>query len=237
MPYRGFRWVKDCENFDIFAEENPNIGYYIEADFEIPIHLHDKLSELPVLLTHEEINKQKKLVGTLTNKEKYVIHGENFKFITKLGIKATKIHRVLRFRQKKYLSPYVKLNSKLRKKATSKFEKNLRKAQNNIIFGKSVQNDRDHSNIKLVNNWKKAKHYIAKPFFKKSCVFTEDLVAIELNKTSIKLERPVYLGVSILELAKLEMFQFHYNVIQPNLNANLCYTGEKFSYHHYLCHY
>lgn len=69
LPYRGFRWVKDCENFDIFAENNSNIGYYIEADFEIPIHLHDKLSELPVLLTHEEINKQEKLVGTLIDKK------------------------------------------------------------------------------------------------------------------------------------------------------------------------
>ena len=137
MPYAGFKWVKNCENFDVFANKDPKIGYYIEADLDIPHDLHDKLSELPLLLSHGEINKKTKLLGTLTEKKKYVIYSENVKFAIRQGIKLSKIHRILKFKQKRYLRRYVILNSRLRKKATSKFEKNLRKAQNNIIFGVS----------------------------------------------------------------------------------------------------
>ena len=135
MPYAGFKWVKNCENFNVFANKDPKIGYYIEADLDNPHDLHDKLSELPLLLSHEEINKETKLLGTLNDKKKYVINSENLKFAIRQGIKLTKIHRILKFKQKRYLRRYVMLNSKLRKNATSKFEKNLRKAQNNIIFG------------------------------------------------------------------------------------------------------
>lgn len=137
MPYRRFRWVKNCENFNVFDNKDPKIGYYIEADLEIPTDVHDKLSELPILLTHEEINKQRKLVGTLHNKKNYVIYSENLKFVLEQGVKLSKIRRVLKFKQKRYLRRYVMLNSRLRKKASSKFEKNLRKSQNNIIFGVS----------------------------------------------------------------------------------------------------
>ena len=59
MRYKRFWWVKNCENLHVFENTNSKIGYYIEADWGIPHYLHDKFSELPILLTHEEINKQR----------------------------------------------------------------------------------------------------------------------------------------------------------------------------------
>lgn len=102
LPYGNFRWLKDCRSFDVFADSNPKFGHVLEVDLEIPQHLHDVLRDLPPLLTHELVKKESKLLGTLCNKEKYIIHAENLKFVLTLGIQLRRVHRVLRFRQKPF---------------------------------------------------------------------------------------------------------------------------------------
>ena len=95
--------------------------------------------DMPLFATHEipPNGKFPKLMRTLEDKKEYVIHYKALQQAISLGVEVKKIHRILKFKQKRYLGRYVMLNSRLRKKATSKFEKNLRKAQNNIIFGVS----------------------------------------------------------------------------------------------------
>lgn len=243
LPYRDFRWVDECENFDVFENQDPHIGHALEVDLHIPRELHDKFKDFPPLLTRENINGSEKLVGTLHDKTRYVIHERNLKFAIKHGVVLEKIHRVLRFRQKPFLKPYMQLNSKLRQRATSLFEKTLYKNLNNIIFGefprsessqsdatffsgKCLQNDRKHVNLTLATSWKKAKRLIAKPHFHRSVIIDENLVAIIMKKTSVTLQRPVYVGFAVLELAKLQMYTFHYEKVLPELKATLCYTGE-----------
>ena len=81
LPYGGFRWLRNCENFDVFANQNPKIGYVLEVDLEIPTSLHEYFKDLPPLLSHEAVGGGKKLLGTLYNQEKYTIHAENLKFV------------------------------------------------------------------------------------------------------------------------------------------------------------
>lgn len=148
------------------------------------------------------------------------------KFVVQLGVKVTKIHRVLRFYQKPYLRKYMKLNTRLRQKATNAFTKNLCKLKNNSIFGKTLQQNRKYENIILVNNWKTAERLISQPTFHRALIFDENLIAIHMKKTQILLNQPVYIGFCVLDYAKKEVFDFHYNFIKRELRANLCYTGK-----------
>ena len=148
------------------------------------------------------------------------------KFVVSLGVVVTKIHRVLRFRQKPILRKYMRLNSRLRRRATNAFERNQYKLMNNSIFGKTMQNNRKHQNIVLSTCWKQARRQIAKPNFHRVTVFSENLAAIHMKKTSVTLDQPIYVGFAVLELAKQMVWDFHYNFVQKHLQANLCYTGK-----------
>lgn len=226
FPYRGFRWVREPEKFDIFENKNCRIGYILEVDVHIPPTLHNYFSDLPPLLTHEKLGNGVKLLGTLHSKEKYVIHIDMLKFVVSLGVVVTKIHRVLRFYQKPILRKYMRLNSKLRRNTTNSFERNQYKLMNNSIFGKTLQNNRKHENIILATKWKQASRLISKSNFHRATIFSEDLVAIHMKKTSVTLNQPIYIGFTVLELAKQMVWNFHYNFILKNLKADLCYTGK-----------
>lgn len=228
FAYRGFRWVRQVDKFDIFANQDKKIGYILEVDVEIPIHAHDRLKDLPPLLTHEDFGNGLKLVGTLYPKKRYVVHIDMLKFAVELGVIVTKIHRVLRFYQRPFLRSYMNLNTRLRKRAKNDFIKNLCKLKNNSIFGKTLQQNRNHENIVLATNWKQAERLIAKPTFQRAVIFDRNLVAIHLRKTKVLLNQPTIIGFSVLEKAKVTLMNWHYNFIVPKLRVNLLYTGEFF---------
>lgn len=226
LPYKDFRWVEDIDNFDIFQQNDPNIGYVLEVDVDIPEALHDKFKDYPLLPDHEipPGKKDKKLLATLYNKKNYVVHIENLKFAIRHGLTLRKIHRVLSFRQKPFLKGFIDLNVRLRAAATNDFDKNLYKLMSNSIFGRSIINKRNFIDFKLINSWKKASLVIAKDQFLRCVIFEENLVGFHMRKPSIVLDNPVYIGFCVLDLAKLSMQEFHYDVIQPSLKANLLYT-------------
>ena len=85
---------------------------------------------------------------------------------------------------------------------------------NNSVFGKTMENIRNRVNIKLVNNKKQAEKLSAKHNFNHCNIFSEDLVAIHMKKTELKFDKPVYLGMCILDLSKTLMYDFHYNYIE-----------------------
>ena len=126
------------------------------------------------------------------------------KFVVSLGVVVTKIHRLLHFRQKPILRKYMRLNSRLRRRATNAFERNQYKLINNSIFGK---------NIILSTSEKQARRQIAKPNFHRVTVFSESLAAIHMKKTSVTLDQPIYIGFAVLELAKQMVWDFHYNFV------------------------
>ena len=188
--------------------------------------LYDLHSDLSFLPERMEINKCKKLVCNLFNKKEYVIHVNSLKQALNHGLKLKKIHRVIEFNQESWLKPYMDMNTELRKAAKNDFEKDLFKLMNNSVFRKTMENIRKHRDIKLVTADKKRSKLASEPSYHTINLISEDLSITEMKKTKVKMNKPIYLGLSILEISKILMYEFWYDYMKPKYanNVKLWYT-------------
>ena len=117
------------------------------------------------------------------------------------------------------------MNTELRKLAKNDFEKDLFKLMNNSVFGKTMENMRKHRDIKLVTTDKKINKLVSKPNYHTINLISEDLSIIEMKKTKVKMNKPIYLGLSILEISKILMYKCWYDYMKPkhNNDVKLCY--------------
>ena len=99
-----------------------------------------------------------KLVPNLGNKSKYVVHYKNLSLYLSLGIKLTKVHRVLKFKQSDWLKKYIDFNTD-KKNIANSFQKYLFKLMINNVYGKAIENLRKTVNVRLVDNAKDFKKY------------------------------------------------------------------------------
>ena len=120
------------------------------------------------------------------------------------------------------------MNTKLRQKAKNNFEKNFFKLMNNTVFGKTMENRRKNRNIKLVTTERRGNYLVSEQNYHKTKFFTENVLAIEIIKTQILMNKPVYLGLSILDLSKTVMYELWYDYVKPKYyeNAKLCYMDK-----------
>ena len=97
---------------------------------------------------------------------------------------------------------------------------------NNAVFGKTMENVRNHIDFELVNNSQRLGKIQNEPVFKHAHIINESLVGVEKIRAVTKLNKPIYLGFSILELSKLHMYKFYYDTLKPFYNdrVKLCYT-------------
>ena len=170
LPVDGFKWI---DNLSIFTEdfiknynENSDVGYFLEVDIKYPKELFNKHEDLPFLPKREKINKVEKLVTTIEDKEKYVIHIAGLKQTLNHGLVFKKVHRVIEFRQEALLRPYIDMNTKLRTEAKSYFKKDFFKLMNNSVFGKTMENVRNHRDIKLVTTNERRNKLVSKSYDK-----------------------------------------------------------------------
>ena len=117
------------------------------------------------------------------------------------------------------------MNTKLRTKAKNDFEKDFFKLMNTAVFGKTMENIRKHRDIKLVTTDKRRNQLVSEPNYHMSKYFSENLLAMEMKKIKVKMNKPVYLGMSILDISKTLIYDFWYDYIKPKYrnNVKLCY--------------
>ena len=231
LSVKGFRWLDSDEINEINEEfmknynENDNKGYIFEVDVRYLKRLHDLHSDLPFLPERMEINKCKKLVCNLFNKKKYVINVNSLKQALNHGLKLKKIHRIIEYDKKEWLKTYTDINTELKKEAKIDFEKDLFKLMNNSVFGKTMENIRNHKDIKLVTTDKKRNKLVSEPNYHTINLISEDLSIIEIKKTKVKMNKPIYLGLSILEISKTLLYEFWYDYTKPKYGNDVksCY--------------
>jgi hypothetical protein len=197
MPFSGFEWMP-VDEFE-YWRERPCI---LEVDLDYPLHLHVRHNDYPLAPERLTIDGVEKLVPNLKNKKKYVVHHETLKLYESLGLRITKIHRIIEFNESAWMKQYIDLNTQLRTAAKNDFEKDFFKLMNNSVFGKTMENIRNRVDIQLVTTEKKAKKLISKPNYKSRTIFSENLVAVHMGRTKLKYDKPIYLGMSILDISK-----------------------------------
>ena len=229
LPVNGFKWINDVteidEEFIRNYNEDSDKGYILEVEVKYPKELHDLHSDLPFLLKRMKIDKCKKLVCNLRNKKKYVVHIRSLKQPLNHGLKLKKVHRIIEFNQEAWLKPYIDMNTELRKIAKNDFEKDFFKLMNNTVFGKTMENVRNVRDIKLVTTDKKRSKLVSEPNYHTINYISENLSIVEMRRTKVKMNKTIYLELSILEISKILMHEFWYDYMKPKYgdNVKLCY--------------
>ena len=245
LPVGDFKWLPP-EDFilDNYTDDTRK-GVILEVDLEYPEELHNLHNDYPLapekilvsdhmlspyckdLKDSENISSGRvhKLVPNLMTKDKYVLHYRNLQQYLSLGMKLKKVHRVLEFTQKPWMKKYIDFNTEKRKMAKNSFEKDFFKLMNNSVFGKTMENLRKRSNIKLETDPDHLLKLTRQPTYVSSKIFDENLVGVQMKKVRLVLDKPSYVGFSILELSKTLMYDFHYNYIRKKYpDAKLLFT-------------
>lgn len=252
LPTSNFRWMttEELEDFDPMAvTDDGKRGYFLEVDLQYPTELHDLHNELPLApekisvprqewsketlrlaeelgMTHKETGL--KLMSTLYDKYRYRLHYKTLKLYLRLGLKMTKLHRGITFKQQPFMKEYIKMNTEARKKARSDFEVSLYKGYNNYIFGKTCYNVFKQRNFQLISDKEKLMKIVGKPTFSAAVEINEALALIEMKPWSINCNTAVYIGASVLDLSKHHMYSFYYDYLSPMYyqrhNLKMLYT-------------
>ena len=230
LPVRGFRWMDNIskidEDFVKVYNKNDNKGYILDVDVDYPSKLQNLHSDLPFLPERMVINNTKKLVCNLNDKKNSIVHINVLKQALDHGLKLKKVYRVIEFEQEAWLKEYIDVNTELRKKATNDFEKDFFKLMNNAVFGKTMENVRKHRDIKLVKSDKKRNKLVLEPNFHTIKLIDNNLAITEMKKVKVKMNKPIYLGLSILDISKITMYEFWYDYVKIKYEdkTKLCYV-------------
>jgi len=235
LPIGDFKWLTPEEAAEIIwteQKEEQSTGYFVECDLEYPAELHQTHNDFPLaperlLIQSEQLSATQlklktiynlprsaptaKLIPNLMPKSKYVTHYLNLKFYLEHGMRLSKVHRVISFNQSPWLRPYIQLNQQLRAAANNDFDKDFFKLMNNSVYGKTTENVKKMSDIRLCNKRETVKKLVEKPHCMGFRIFNEDLAGVQLRKITALINKPFYVGFTVLELAKLLMYRFHYD--------------------------
>ena len=161
LPHEEFKLISDDEEMcDILRrclagdEFDGEYGYSLEVDMIVPAEHHDKFDDLP--LAPESMcppgSRVKKLLLTHYDKTNYLVHCRLLSLWMQLGIKVTKVHRIIQYRQAEIFKDYINTNTEKRAATNDPFKRDFFKYKNNSLFGKTIENVKDRKNLRLVNN-------------------------------------------------------------------------------------
>lgn len=249
LPYSEFTWLTETEiekiDWKNISTEN-NFGYLLEVDLEYPKKLHEKHSNFPLAPENIHVDYENlspfskkslfrstqtkkysdcKLSSTFHDRKNYVLHFKNLKLYLSLGLKLLVVHRVLRFRQKKFIAPFIEMCTQERQKAKTKFEQDQFKKVANSTYGKTIQNVRNYCTVKLHTTKKSLLKAISHHTFKNFVIIDTNLVQTNHITPVVCHDKPISVGMTVLELSKNIMFNFFYNVLSdPTFDIDLGFS-------------
>ncbi len=179
MSTHGFEWMTDEE-----LRNWSNIPCILEVSLGYPEGLHDAHNEYPLPPEKVVVNKVGKIIPNSNDKENYVLHRKSLELYVRNGLVLTKVHRSIKFKESPWLAKYIRLNTNLRTKGTTDFEKIFFKLMNNAVFGKTMENVRRRVNVKLVTDESKLNKLVKKSYYKGVNIFSENLIAVHMEQRS-----------------------------------------------------
>ena len=150
-----------------------------------------------------------KLIPNLGGKTNYIVYYRNLQLYLSLGMKLTKIHKILRFKQSDWMKIYINFNTEKGKNVTNKLEKTFFKLIISSVYGKTMENLRRRISVTIVNNEKDFLKHVSKLTYVSRKIFSKNYVAIHEIKPVLKLKKPIYVGFTVLESSQWLMYNFH----------------------------
>jgi hypothetical protein len=244
LPFKNFEFVSDIEknqinwmNVELMGEH----GYFVEVTLEYPQDIWEKTESFPLCPENRTISfdmlspyqktvlkqiynkssyKEKKLTTTFFDREKIILHALNLKLYLQLGMKIKEIYRVIKFEQKPFMKKWVDFCTEKRSKATNEFTKNFWKLLVNSVYGKTIESIVNRKQVKISRDQATFSKLCTKPNYDRHIIINENLVIVLMNPEIVKIDKPYYIGFSILEISKFIMYEFFYNILRP-------YFGDK----------
>ena len=247
LPLKGFQWmtIDQCEDFNPSDyDDDGDWGCIVEVDLDYPKELHDDHDAYPlapekIFITDDLLSpytldlqkdlkiktgKVKKLVPNLMDKKNYVVHSRNLRYYVSMGLKLTRVHRGVVFEQSDFLRPYIEKNTELRKQAKTPAESDQCKLMNNAVFGKTMENVRKRMKIDLFTTRERYDKIARDPLYIKRVHFSDEkdnvLIAAVRQTRIITLDKPIMIGMSILDISKILMFKFHYDYMKKKYGGH-----------------
>ena len=253
LPVGKYAWHPDLTLEQIMGwDDDCEWGAFVELDTEYPAELHDLHNDYPIQeskmsptdaqvspLTRAQRTELHikdnvpKLVPNLFDKQNIVCHISRAKFWAEHGIRITKIHRALVFEQRRFMKGYVDYCAKMRRKANTKAEKDFWKLCMTSIFGKTIEDVRKRCNFRMVTDVKKMRK-LSNKGIKEVRIFSNELAGVMLQKTKVYMNKPIAIGVTILDRSKVHMGEFYYDYLKPKYGAHikmLATDTDSFIYH------
>ena len=242
LPYEGLEWLKNVDEFDVMSvNEKSLLGNFLEVDLQYPNGLHELHNDYPLAPEKHAVSSDmllkdckkivdkyvikvadvKKLIPDLGNKTNYVVHYTNLQLHLPLEMKLTKIHRVLEFKQSDWMKKYIDFNNEKTMNAGNDLEKDFFKLMITSVYRKTMENLGKRINVRLVNKAKDFLKYTSKSTYITHKMFGKDFAAIHEIKPVLILNKPIYVGFTVLDLIKWKMYDFHNNFIKKNFDAEL----------------
>ena len=236
FPYDNIKFETDnvCLEEMLNTSDDNDIGYFLEVDLDYPYNIRQKIRYFPFCPENKTVSKidfgpymksimpenyvsHKKLICEWTDERNYLIHYRMLKFYVRHGMKIKEVHKVISFKQNKWLEKYIDFNTQQRNQAVNDFEKDFYKLLNIAFYGKTMENVRNRCKIKIIerDNYNKILRWQRKLTFNGICKIFSNFDSYLEKKHEILMDKPIYLGFTILELSKLYMYETYYDTLQP----------------------
>ena len=235
LPYDEIKFINNFKLEDILnTSDDSDIGYFIEVDLIYPNNIKQKTKNFPFAPMNKKINpdnfndymkeikpdtniQPSKLICDWSDKKNYLIHYRLLKFYIRHGMIVDKIHNVISFKQSRWLEKYINFNTQKRNKAKNDFEKDFYKLLINAFYGKTMENVRNRLKIKIIkkDDYREIIKQQSKLTFNGIHKSYENCDSYTFKQNEVLIDKPIYLGFSVLELSKLLMYETYYDKLQP----------------------
>ena len=247
LPYDEIKIDNSVKLEDILnTPDDSDIGYFVEVDLKYPDNIKEKTKNFPFAPINKKINhdnfsdymkeikpdtyiQTKKLICDWEDKKNYLVHYRMLKFYIRHGMIVDKVHSIISFKQSRWLEKYINFNTQKRNKAKNDFEKDFYKLLNNAFYGKTMENVRNRLKIKPIkkDDYKEIVKQQSKLTFNGIHKTYENCIIYTFKQNEVLMDKPIYLGFTVLELSKLLMYETYYDKSQP-------YFGQENIQLHYM---